>query len=889
MKTPRLHYFKKNTIELPEGYRKPIKRKRKTAVEPPPIIVAKAKPVIRRRTPRGRLMPLRMKNEFIPPGADWCQINGQKVRQDIYFGDVRGRMFIPGRWTGEGCGPCGPSMFDFGGGCGDDGGGDGGCAGCDSGCDSAGCDSGCESTGCAVDGCAGCASCAETGCESTGCAETGCTTTSDTGCTSTGCAETGCTTTSDTGCTSTGCAETGCSSVGCAETGCSIGCADPSGWDTGPPGDPGGCGWSLSPTSDFGGCAVDFTGGGQGFGFGPAAGGNLGYGNAIGAPGWATGDFGTYGYGGPTGTGFGYGAQGATIGGPGMYGSPAGPGITGFANDFNAPPGATFGMPNSQDVGPQTGPGMIGGPSTSQPGEALFGPGMQNAPAVDPNPTVNPDDRTENPTSVFGPEFASTQAGPAVGNFGFIGQAQAASRGSDELAAALQSSPFAQVEAMAAQLAQSNPQLAEALMGIVANQNTQTNMIGPTMTGFEQATPGAQQGFTGVGPTASQQGAFSGQNTLSGVSGFTNDQAQGKGDLGARGPAEQANPNMDLIGPMTTQQGYNQLAAEMNAQQTQQQGYQTLAEQMNAQQNQQAMVEAQERGEQARGPQEQEQSPQQTISNAFNDLAGRGPGLTQTDFDSRFGTPDMFAPTYDLTQTPPAPTQVDPFGSRFGDFRSNEEQQQQLEQLSTNFGPNYGPQAPGLAEPGQLGRGFELADPNVTPGQTNFGQNPLGTQFSAPTASRGPEVETLGPQIGPLISALDPASRGVGREAAPLGLWGMQQQDVSRGSPTGMPSQAGPFGRGSESSGRGPESGRGPGLSITVGANPQSSGRGPSGGPGYYSTGGLGIAPGARGAEFGGVYGPGVATGMPGTNTFGVSGREGAAGFYDAVTGVYYR
>ena len=120
-----------------------------------------------------------------------------------------------------------------------------------------------------------------------------------------------------------------------------------------------------------------------------------------------------------------------------------------------------------------------------------------------------------------------------------------------------------------------------------------------------------------------------------------------------------------------------------------------------------------------------------------------------------------------------------------------------------------------------------------------------------------------------------------------MGLWGMMTNEpASRGSPTGNPNQAGPFGRGPESSGRGPESGRGPGLSITVGANPQSQGRGA---PGYYSTGGPGIAPGARGAEFGGMYGVYGPSGVPGTNTFGVSGREGATGFYDAVTGVYYR
>jgi len=846
MKKSPLIYFKKNTAELPEGYRKPIKRKRKAVAQTAPQ--TPQKPVIRRRTPRGRLMPLRMKNEFIPPGVDWCQINGQKVRQDIYFGDVRGRMFIPGRWTGEGCGPCGPSMFDFGGGCGDDG-------GCDSGC--SGCDSGCADTGCAVDGCAGCASCADTGCETagcetTGCAETGCTTTSDTGCETTGCAETGCTTTSDTGCTgcttssdsgcSVGCA-TGCSDTGCG-MGCDMGCA--TGCDTG-------CGMGCAPSADsFSGCAVDYTGGGQGFGFGPDVGSNFGMGNAIGAPGWSTGDFGAYGIGGPTGTGFGPGAPGASIGGPGMYASA--PGVTGFPGDFNAAPGMAFGMPNSQDVGPQTGPGLIGGPSTSQPGEALFGPGRESTPSVEP---VNPDDRTEAPSSVFGPEFASNQAAPSAGFFG-PSQAQAASRGSDELAVALQSSPFAQVQAMAEQVAQTNPQLAEALMGIVANQNTQTNMVGPMMTGFEQATPGAQQGFTGVGPTQSSQSAFTGQPSLSGVTGFANEQAQGKGDL--FGPAvSQTNPNFDLVGPMTTQQGYDQLAAEMNAQQA----------------------------PTAQAPTAQtETSPAQTVANAFNDLAGRGPGLTQTDFDSRFGQPDMFAPTYGPNVT--APTQQDPFDSRFGDFRSNQEQQQQLEQLSTNFGPNYGPQAPGLAEPGQLGRGFELADPNVTPGQTQFGQDPLGAQFSAPTASRGQqEAETLGPQLTDLLSNINPQTLNVGREAAPIGLWGMMDPAPSRGSPAGLPSQAGSRGFDPFSTpGRGPESGRGPGLSITVGANPQSQGRGA---PGYYSTGGPGIAPGARGAEFGGVYGPGVATGKAGTNSFGVSGREGATGFYDAVTGIYYR
>ena len=614
--------------------------------------------------------------------------------------------------------------------------------------------------------------------------------------------------------------------------------------------------YSGSPYADFGPGpsfgmdptgGVDFTGSGMGFGYGPGPAGNMGFGNAMGPPGWATGDFGAYSSGGPTSTGFGPGAQSASIGGPSVYA--AAPGINGFEGDFGAPPGGAFGMPNQGDVGPQAGPGMPGGPSTVGNAEPGFMPAGPEVQSPDVAPTRG-DDRTEvDPTTVFGPEFATNQAAPTTGWFG-PSQAQAESRGTDALAVALQSSPFGQVQAMAEQVAQSNPALAEALMGIAANQNNQTNMVGPMMTGFEQASPGAQQGFTG---TSAQQGTMS----------F--DSFGGKGDSlnqSGRADTQQVNPNMDLIGPMVTQQGYQQLAAEMNAQQPQaptvqgplgptpaetQQGYQQLAAEMNARQNQQDMVTAQELGEQGKGAPIAQMSPQQTISNAFEALTaanqqqaaqqaapfdaqargeqGRGPDS----FDSRFGDPSQFMPS--------APT------------------------LSAD--------ALDAQSRGEQGKGDQLA----------------------PWA----QTETIGLRPGEdVISSLNPFTLGVGREAAPLGLWGMSQQDTGRpgGSPPGMPS-TGPFGPpggrpGSETSGR-------PGLSLTVGNNQYAAGR-PGGGQqgggrpgGYYQTGGAGIAPGARGAEFGGMYGAGVATGRAGTNTFGVSSREGAYGFYDPATGLYYR
>jgi len=796
---------------------------------------------------------------------------------------VRGRMFIPGRLSGEGCeGACNPSMYDFGGGC--------GCEGCDSGC------GGCES-GCAVDGCAGCASCADTGCETAGCAETGCTTTSDTGCETTGCAETGCTTTSDTGCTDSGCAQAACAETGCTttsdtgctqsdtgcDTGCNVSCAETGCSLTSDTGcvscADSGCAVACaetgcSLTSDTG-CAVpfadgmaptsgaDFTGGGQGFGIaGPAgtgfvsgpAGANYGMGNAVGPPGWATGDYGAYGIDGPTGTGFGPGAPGATIGGPGAYASmTSAAGINGFPGDFGAPPGGTFGMPNTQDVGPQAGPGLLGGPTTVQQGEAL-NPSLFGPEVTTPD-RVAPDDRTEvDPTTVFGPEFATNQGGANAGWFG-PSQAQAASRGTDTDAMLLQSDPFAQVAQMAQTVAQTNPALAEALMGIAANQNNQTNMIGPAMTGFEGPSPGAQQGFTG---TSAQQGTMS----------F--DSFGGKGDSlnqSDRADTQQVNPNMDLIGPMVTQQGYQQLAAEMNAQQPQT-----------------PTVQGQQQQDTFDSRFDAVQSPNQAVQNAFEALSGK-PATSDT-FDSRFG--EMQAPAYDLSARPAAETQMTPQQTISNAFEAliAANQQQAMQQAAM-----FDAQARG--EQGRAGRADDTFD-------SRFGTFPMtadafdaqsrGEQSKGNPLAPWAQTETIGPQIGPNIMTQEGLGR-IGSEAAPLGLLGMYGDPSGR--PGGSLNQSGPFGPagrpGGETSGR-------PGLSVTVGNNQYATGRpggqqggGRPGGPGYYQTGGAGIAPGARGAEFGGMYGPGVATGRAGTNTFGVSSREGAYGFYDPATGLYYR
>jgi hypothetical protein len=112
--------------------------------------------------------------------------------------------------------------------------------------------------------------------------------------------------------------------------------ADPASFGVGsePQGGPSGIGFS----------GIDFTGGGPtGAGWGGGWGGGLGnYGSAMGPGGWATGDFGgpSYGFG----------------------GSYSGPGF-GFQGDFGAPVGGALGAQGLGNIGSQTGPGMMGGPS----------------------------------------------------------------------------------------------------------------------------------------------------------------------------------------------------------------------------------------------------------------------------------------------------------------------------------------------------------------------------------------------------------------------------------------------------------------------------------------------------------------------------------------------
>jgi len=607
-------------------------------------------------------------------------------------------------------------------------------------------------------------------------------------------------------------------------------------------GDTGGGGFNYSgseggyigPNSDFGYSpgdswgptgGVDYAGSG-GFGYGPGPAGNMGFGNAMGQPGWATSDFGTYGTGGPTGTGFGQGAQGATIGGPQAYGSPAASaGINGFpgSQQFGDPQAA---MMAGQELGEQGKAGSnawIGGPTTVQQGEAL-NPSLFGPEVTSPDRVADPNDRTEvDPSTVFGPAVTAQ-----AGWFG-PSQAQAGQNMTNQgvIDAANMANAFARTgDDMTAYMAATNPGLMEALnnaaMQMSAAPLVGPGQVGPNMTGFEQATPGAQQGFqTGGGPFGGTQGAFSGQPSLG------NEQAQGKGDYlnpSGRADVQQTNPNFDQIGPMVTQQGYQQLAAEMNAQLPQ--------------------TTPTVQGEQ------QEQATPQQIQQGYQTLAD------------------------------------------------------QMTQLATDFGPNYGPQAPGLAQPGQLGPEMGMTNPTVTPGQQQFGDAIPGTQFAAPSrgsdqappwmeGERGPieqQMETIGLRPGEdVISSLFPATLGVGREAAPLGLWSMQNEPAGRpgGSPTGNPSQAGfgPFGPGGGRPG-GDTSGR-PGLSITVGGNQQASGR-PGGG--YYQTGGAGIAPGAKGAEYGGAYGVN-SPGRPGSGAFGGDFRQGGGGgayFYDPATGQYF-
>jgi len=586
----------------------------------------------------------------------------------------------------------------------------------------------------------------------------------------------------------------------------------------------GGYDYSGSPYADYGPGpsfgmdptgGVNFTDSGMGFGYGPGPAGNLGIGNAMGPPGAMTGDYGAYGSG--TSTGFGPGAQGASIGGPGVYA--AAPGINGFPGDFGAPPGGAFGMPNQGDVGPQAGPGLFGGPTTVQQGEAL-NPSLFGPVITSPEVTRPSDDRTEvDPTTVFGPEFATNQAGSNVGWFG-PSQAQAGQNMTNQgvIDVTNMENAFQDVGKANEFMAQANPALMQALNNIAADPAYDpANYAGPS--------PGAQQGFTG---TSAQQGTMS----------F--DSFGGKGDSlnqSGRADVQQTNPNFDQIGPMVTQQGYQQLAAEMNAQQPQ---------------TQTPTVQA---------PQQEQATPQQ-IQQGYQTLAD------------------------------------------------------QMTQLATDFGPNYGPSAPGLAQPGQLGPGMVMADPTVTPGQQQFGDAIPGTQFAAQSrgsdqappwmeGERGPiesEMETIGLRPGEdVISSLFPATQGAGGGIGIPGLMSMYDTGGRpSGSPTGNPSQAGvgPFG---PSTGRpgGDTSGR-PGLSLTVGNNQYAAGR-PGGG--YYQTGGAGIAPGAKGAEYGGVYGRGDAysTGRPGTNSFGAGGpgswgaaaaaaaRGDGGWFYDPGTGQYYQ
>jgi len=577
----------------------------------------------------------------------------------------------------------------------------------------------------------------------------------------------------------------------------------------------------IGPNSDFGYSpgdgwgptgGVDFTSSGMGFGYGPGpdAASNFGaYSNTAGpGMGWA-GDFGTYGSGGPTGTGFGQGAQSASIGGPGQYGSPSGAGINGFPGDFGAPPGGAFGMPNQGDVGPQAGPGMPGGPQTTQQGEAL-NPSLFGPEVTSPEVTRPSDDRTEvDPSTVFGPAVTA--------NAGWFGpsQAQAGQNMTNQgvIDVTNMENAFQDVGKANEFMAQANPALMQALNNIAADPAYDpANYAGPS--------PGAQQGFTG---TSAQQGTMS----------F--DSFGGKGDSlnqSGRADVQQTNPNFDQIGPMVTQQGYQQLAAEMNAQQPQ---------------TQTPTVQA---------PQQEQATPQQ-IQQGYQTLAD------------------------------------------------------QMTQLATDFGPNYGPSAPGLAQPGQLGPGMVMADPTVTPGQQQFGDAIPGTQFAAQSrgsdqappwmeGERGPiesEMETIGLRPGEdVISSLFPATQGAGGGIGIPGLLSMYADDRSDtapsgrpgGSPTGNPSQAGvgPFG---PSSGRpgGDTSGR-PGLSLTVGNNQYAAGR-PGGG--YYQTGGAGIAPGAKGAEYGGAYGRG-SPGLPGTSAFGGDFRSQGGGtgwFFDPGTGQYFQ
>jgi len=197
----------------------------------------------------------------------------------------------------------------------------------------------------------------------------------------------------------------------------------------------------------------------------------------------------------------------------------------------------------------------------------------------------------------------------------------------------------------------------------------------------------------------------------------------------------------------------------------------------------------------------------------------------------------------------------------------------------------------------------------VTPGQQQFGDAIPGTQFAAQSrgsdqappwmeGERGPieqQMETIGRSPNEdTISSLFPATQGAGGGIGIPGLLSMYADDRSEpsgrpgGSPTGNPfqaGQAGPFGPSGSGRPGGDTSGR-PGLSLTVGNNQYAAGR-PGGG--YYQTGGAGIAPGAKGAEYGGAYGR-ASPGLPGTSGFGGDFRQGGGGwFFDPATGQYFQ
>jgi len=556
-----------------------------------------------------------------------------------------------------------------------------------------------------------------------------------------------------------------------------------------------------------------------------------------------------------SGMGFGYGPGPDAASNFGAYSNTAGPGM-GWAGDFGTygsggPTGTGFGQgAQSASIG---GPGQYGSPSGAgingfpgdfgaPPGGAFGMPnqgdvGPQAGPGMPGGPQTMQQGEALNP-SLFGPEVTTpdrvaptddrTEVDPST-VFGPAVTANAGWFGPSQAQAGQNMTNQGVIDA--ANMANDFGRTGNDMTAYMAATNPGlAQALGQIATNF-QADP-ANDPANYAGPSPGAQQGFTGTSAQQGTMSF--DSFGGKGDsLNQSGRAEtqQVNPNMDQIDPMVQQAGYQQLAQEMNAQQAQQ------------------------------------------------------------------------------TPTVQQDTRAADFDTRAADFKTGQQMlADQMTQLATDFGPNYGPSAPGLAQPGQLGPGMVMADPTVTPGQQQFGDAIPGTQFAAQSrgsdqalpwsqGERGSiesEMETIGRAPNEdVISSLLPASLNVGREAAPIGLWGMQN-DVPAGRPGGSPAgnptqaaQAGPFGPGSGRPG-GETSGR-PGLSITVGNNQYAAGR--PGGPGYYQTGGAGIAPGAKGAEYGGAYGIN-SPGRPGTSAFGGDFRQGGGGgayFYDPATGQYFQ